>query len=195
MICSSHPERLGKILACACFWRLPTPLIFPVSGWACHVKISCMLGRGWHESAVEMLLSRRNRSTLNSIVQVFRPYQKIHLPQSLASGCGFTTLYFCWTLKKNNWDRRWIGVTRWRCTWWWSLWRSCGTSFFHCRRGRWWSSIGSGNWDSTKNAWRMGSQDLVGYVVIQSPLISKLWSSAIWKFFLNNPILGTITMG
>ena len=73
-----------------------------------------------------------------------------------------TTLYFCWTLnwKKNNWDRRWIGVTRWRCTWWWSLWRSCGTSFFHCRRGRWWSSTGSGNWDSTKNAWRMGSPGL-----------------------------------
>lgn len=118
---------------------------------------------GWHESAVEMLLSRRNRSTLDSIAQVFRPYQKVHLPQSLASGCGSYHLVFLLDLelkKKYNWDRRWIGVTRWRCTWWWSLWRSCGTSFFHCRRGRWWSSTGSGNWDSTKNAWRMGSPGL-----------------------------------
>ena len=41
-----------------------------------------------------MLLSRRNRSTLDSIAQVFRPYQKVHLPQSLASGCGSYHLVF-----------------------------------------------------------------------------------------------------
>ena len=94
------PKDCGRCLVCACFWRLPTPLIFLVSGWACHVKISWMWG-GDMNLLVEML-SRRNRSTLNSIAQVFRPYQKVHLPQSLASGCGFTTLYFCWTLKKKQ---------------------------------------------------------------------------------------------